>query len=81
MAVIVRNKKGKDVTLLNPAEKAGKFAYELKQGYRMTNDGKYKADKNGTVLGLNASQASYRMGYLQARKDSAKCYNAKKRKR
>ena len=39
MSVIWKNKKGKGVTLLNPAEKGRKAAQELKRGYHLTNDG------------------------------------------
>lgn len=39
MAVIVKNRKGKEVRLLNPSEKARKFATELHEGCRFTNDG------------------------------------------
>lgn len=70
------SKKGKEVTLLNPSEKAAKYADELRNGTRYTNDGKYKTDENGVVLGLNDTQKSYRSGYLDARRDSAKAYKA-----
>lgn len=55
----------KEITLLNPHEKGQKYALELANGEKM----------NGQTL--NASQASYRMGYLQSRRDSARVYNAK----
>lgn len=80
MAVQIRDKKGNFKTLLNPAEKASKFAGELRTGIRKTNDGRYKADKNGDVS-LDKTQRSYRAGYLDARKDSAKAYNHNKKKK
>ncbi len=84
MAVKITNKNGKVVTLLNPSEKGSKFADELKNDIRYTNDGRYKADKNGNVSGLTPEQRAFRAGYLSAQKDSAKCYNynrGKKKKR
>ena len=80
MAVTIRTKKGDYITLLNPSEKAGKFASELRTGIRKTNDGRYKADKNGDV-GLSSDQRAYRSGYLDARKDNAKAYKHNKSKR
>ena len=75
----VKTKNGGTVTLLNPSEKAGKYAAELRTGIRYTNEGAYKPDKNGEV-GLTETQRAYRSGYLDARKDGAKAYKAKKRK-
>lgn len=76
----VKTKKGTVVTLLNPAQKAKKFADELGTNMHYTNDGKYKPDKNGEI-GLSAGQRAYRSGYLDARKDSAKAYNYNKNKK
>lgn len=68
MAVTIPTKNGSK-TLYNPAEKAGKYAFELR----------YKEDiMTGEIL--TKSQASYRMGYLNARKDNAKAYKHNKRK-
>ena len=78
MAVKVKNNKGRIVTLLNPSEKASKYAYELKNNIRTTNDGRFKPDKNGD-LGLSDTQRSYRSGYLQARKDSANAFKSRKK--
>ena len=69
------NKKGKKVTLLNPNEKASKFAFEISQKKRVTND---LAVIKG---GLNKEQQAYRAGYLDARKDSAKAYNHNQKKK
>lgn len=79
MAVIVKNRKGKEVRLLNPSEKARKFATELHEGCRFTNDGIRKTDKNGEIMRFTDTQKSYRSGYLQARKDNAKAYKSKKK--
>lgn len=80
MAVTVQNKKGDFVKLLNPSEKARKFADELATGMRYTNDNRLKADKNGDV-GLSKTQRAYRSGYLDARKDNAKAYKHNKKKK
>ncbi len=80
MAVKVKGSRGQDVTLLNPSEKGEKFADELRNNVRYTNDGKYKADKNGNVFPLTDTQRAFRSGYLTAQKDSARCYKARKKK-
>ena len=69
----VKTKKGKTITLLNPSEKARKYASELRTGMRYTNEGNYKPDKNGEI-GLTPESRAYRAGYLDARKDDAKAY-------
>lgn len=76
----VKTRKGGTITLLNPSEKAGKFAAELRTGIRYKNDGSYKPDKFGDV-GLSDKGRAYRAGYLDARKDGAKAYkhNLKKK--
>lgn len=79
MFKILRND-GKLITLLNPSEKAEKFADELKMNTHYTNDSKIKADKFGNAS-LTKAQRAYRSGYLDARKDSAKAYKAKNKKR
>lgn len=80
MASIVRTKTGKKITLLNPAEKAKKYSKELKTNVARTNDGKYKL-KNKKAVRLTKSQRAYRAGYLSARSDGAKVFNAKKKRR
>ena len=80
MAVKITTKKGKEVTLLNPAERGRKFADELKNGVKLTNDNHVKMDDFGPVR-LTETEASFRAGYLQARKDSAKAFKAKKNKK
>ena len=74
MSKIITTKKGKTITLLNPSEKGKKFASELRDNTRYTNDNKKKADKDGVLLSLSDTQRAYRSGYLDARKDSANCY-------
>lgn len=81
MAVLVETRKGKKIFLLNPSEKAGKFASELKHGIRFTNAGEMKVDRNDNPLTLTDEQRAYRSGYLQSRQDSAKVYKYKKAKR
>lgn len=80
MAVVLQTKNGKTVTLLNPAEKGEKFAKELKGGFKRTNSGRFKTDENKKGIRLTNEERAYRSGYLDARKDSANAYNAKKKK-
>ncbi len=81
MATKIKTKKGKSITLLTPKEKGEKYADELRNNIRYTNDGKYKADKDGVVDSLNKSQRAYRSGYLDARKDIGKAYAYSKKKK
>ena len=81
MSVIVTNKKGKKVTLLNPSEKGAKYANELKYKFKLTNDGRPKLTKDNAQITLTKTQKAYRAGYLDAQKDSAKAYKAKNKKR
>lgn len=74
MAVRVVNKKGREVVLLNLAEKASKYVNELSNNVHLDNLGMIKVKKNGKPRRLNDCQRSYRAGYLQARKDNAACY-------
>lgn len=59
---------------LNPHEKTKKYAKELKDKCRLTNDGKKKKEP------LTVSQAAYRLGYLQARKDATALWKANQEK-
>lgn len=68
-----------ETILLNPSGKGAKYAKELKDGKRYTNDGKVKTDDNGNELNLSKEQRAYRSAYLTALSDSAKAYNAKKK--
>lgn len=65
----VKTKSGKTIKLLDPDQKGRRFAKELKEGCNV-----YTGEK------LTKSQRAWRAGQLQARKDSAKCYNSKKKK-
>ena len=78
---VFERKDGKKVTLLNPSEKGAKFAKELKQGVNRTNSVQFKVDKNKKAIRLSDKERAYRSGYLDARKDSANCFKAKKRKK
>lgn len=77
---ILTTEDGKVIRLMNPAEKAKKAAYELKTGIKYTNLGEVKTDKNGNPLKLKPKEKSWRSGYLSARSDNAKAFNAKKGK-
>lgn len=77
---IYDSRTGRRKTLLNPAEKGKKFAFELKQNKHFTNDGEVKRNKKGSEKRLSDTQKAYRSGYLDARKDNAKCFNSKNRK-
>ena len=77
MATII-SEGGKKITLLNPSEKGRKYADELRNGVRQRNDGLLKVDPVlGKPVRLTKAQRSYRAGYLDAQKDSAKCFKAK----
>ena len=80
MSVVVTNRRGKQVTLLNPSEKGHKYAREIKDNMKFTNDGQVKCDDTGYVPPLTDEERSYRAGYLDAQKDSAKCYKARQKK-
>ena len=73
--------RGKQITLLNPAEKGQKAAKELRTGKRYTNDGAPKRGRNGQQLKVTKEGKAYRGGYLNARKDNAQAYKAKRRSR
>lgn len=81
MAVKVKTRKGKTITLLNPQEKRDKYFKELKTGVARTNTGKVKYTKNGKPKKLSGKQKSYRVGYIGAQNDSAACFKAKRAKR
>ena len=72
--------RGKKFTLLNPAEKGKKAAKELKTGKRFTNDGQPKRGRNGQQLNVTKEGKAWRSGYLNARKDNANAYKAKRKK-
>lgn len=70
------NEKGEKKVVLNPYGKGGKAAYELKHGVRVTNEGEVKKDKPLTKEGK-----AWRSGYLAARKDSARAWKSKNKKK
>ena len=78
MAVTVRDRKGRERILLNPSEKGGKFARELREHRRYTNKG---VPKSGKASYLTQEGRAFRAGYLEAQKDSAKAYKAKNKRR
>lgn len=80
MSVVVKSKKGKRVVLLNPSEKADKFAKELKQNIKRTNEGKFKLNSKKKGIRLNKEERAYRSGYLAAYVDGVKCHYAAKKK-
>jgi len=75
MAVVVKNKNGKDVTLLNPSEKTLKYCVEMDTNQRVTNNGEVK-QVNGNTPALTKEQRAYRAGYIAHAKDSQKCFRA-----
>lgn len=81
MAVTFTRKDGRQVTLLNPAEKGKKFVKELQIGCHHTNQMERKLDKDGNLQPLTKEERSYRAGYLDSRKDSANCYKANQKKK
>ena len=80
MAFKFKRKDGREVTLLNPAEKGKKFADELRSGVKITNDRDIKRDKAGNYVTLDRESRAYRSGYLDARKDSARAWKSKNKK-
>ena len=64
----VHTKNGKTIKLLNPDQKGRRYARELKEGVNI-----YTGEK------LTKTQKAWRAGQLQARKDSAKCYKARRK--
>ena len=81
MAVEYIGRNRKVTVLLNPAEKGRKFADEIKAKTKLTHRGQVKVDyKTGEIMELTKAERAYRAGYLDARKDSAKAYNANKKK-
>ena len=81
MAVKWKTQKGNVITLLNPAEKGKKYAKELREGKKYTNDGVLKKDENGNSIQLTKEDRQYRVGYLNSRKDGAGVYDAQKKKK
>ncbi len=78
LGTVCVDENGNTGVVLTPAGKGAKYAAELKSGKRYTNAGQTKVGENGKPLGLSKAQRAYRGGYLKARQDNAKAYNAKK---
>lgn len=74
MAVKVKTKNGKTVTILNPSEKGAKYAREIREGQRYTNDYEQKTNEKGLVEKLTPEQAAYRAGYLDHQKETNKIF-------
>ena len=81
MSTIVRNRKGKQVVLLDPQEKRDKYFAELKCKQKLTANGKKKVDSKGKPMKLKEREIGYRLGFIAAQNESAKIYNAKKSRR
>jgi len=71
-AVVVQSSSGKDVVLLNPSQRAGKYAQELKSDKKFTNGNVLKGDG----APLTKEERAYRAGYLQRSQDGQDAYNA-----
>ena len=56
--------------LLNPSERASKYAKEIKEKKAYTNDLQPKKDEKGKQIKLNKEQLAFRAGYLEHAKDS-----------
>lgn len=65
MSTQIKTKTGKKIVLLNPAEKAKRYARQMKKG-TVTETGKK----------LTKTDLAYRAGYLSARQDNAKAYKS-----
>ena len=61
---------GREIVLLNPSEKGQRYALELRENF---------SGKTGETL--TKAQRSYRSGYLDARKDSAKAWKHNQKKK
>lgn len=71
---------GTKTTLLTPSGKGAKYARELKENRRITNDGVVKTDENGNEIPLTKEQRAFRAGALEMQKAASKAYKAKKAK-
>ena len=79
MSKQIKRKNGKTVTLLTPNEKATKYADELRNGVKLTNDGHIKFDKFGSPQRLSPDERKFRSGYLTSRSDEAKLFKWKQK--
>lgn len=69
MSTIVRTKRGKRIVLLNPSEKAKRYARQMRNGV-----------VRETGKKLSPTDLAYRAGYLAARNDSAKAFRSNLKK-
>ena len=81
MATKIKGKNGREITLLNPSERGRKFADELGNGVKQTNNGLLKTDVLGKPVKLTEKERAYRAGYLDARQDSAEAYKHNQKKK
>lgn len=81
MAIRVSSKNGKEIVLLNPAERGKKYSIELKHNTALTNSARRKKDDKGNILHLSDKQRAFRAGYLSARNDNAKAYKSSLKKK
>lgn len=70
MAKVVMSLTGKRIILRNPSELSERYARQLKQN---------KVSETGKKL--SKEERAFRKGYLKAREDNNKAYNAKKSKK
>lgn len=75
--IIIQNRQGNDIALLNPNERALKYSIELRHKKALTNTGRRKMDSNGRQIKLTAEQLAYRAGYLAHQKDSNNAFMSK----
>lgn len=68
-------------SFLNPAQRAKKFACQLKTNTLITNEGVVKKGPNGSIMQPSARGKSFMQGYLTARSDNSKAYNSKKKRK
>ncbi|MCD8372195.1 MAG: hypothetical protein LUD27_02710 [Clostridia bacterium] len=76
---VVTYNDGNRQTFLTPSGKGKKYAQEIKTGRRFTNDGEAKVDDEGYELRVTKEGQAYRAGYLDAQKDSANAWKAKRK--
>lgn len=79
--VRVKDKTGKEKTLLTPTGKVAKYKAEMKNGVCITNDGKRKKDEKGREKKLTKAQRAYRAGYVNALGEQSAIYKKKQKAR
>ena len=76
LGVVVVNARGLKTTLLNPFGKATKYADELRNGVKLTNDGHLNTDSLGKPQHLTSEEEAYRKGYLKHQQETVDAYNS-----